>query len=102
MIVGIAVDTTVDSKEASAVTRTSATVTIRRRLGSKRGIAMERESIECRHARPRRDERLQLQGVEGKLLPRRSSRRPDARVLRRAASDRRDQQHLLQHAKAGA
>ncbi len=38
MIVGIAVETTVDSKEASAVTSTSADVTARRRLGSKRGV----------------------------------------------------------------
>ena len=40
MIVGIAVDTTVDSKEASAVTRMSAIVTMRRRFGSKRGADM--------------------------------------------------------------
>jgi hypothetical protein len=39
MIVGIAVETTVDSKDASAVTRSSAKVTARRRLGSKRGGA---------------------------------------------------------------
>src|SRR5262245_1855504 len=37
MIVGIAVETTVDSKEARAVTRISATVTAARRPGSKRG-----------------------------------------------------------------
>src|SRR5712692_2248208 len=37
MIVGIAVETTVVSKEARAVTSTSATVTARRRAGSKRG-----------------------------------------------------------------
>ena len=37
MIVGIAVETTVVSKDARAVTRTSATVTARRRAGSKRG-----------------------------------------------------------------
>ncbi len=37
MIVGMAVETTVDSKEASAVTSTSASVTARRRAGSKRG-----------------------------------------------------------------
>ena len=37
MIVGIAVDTTVDSNDESAVTRRSAIVTARRRAGSKRG-----------------------------------------------------------------
>ena len=37
MIVGIAVETIVDSKDASAVTRRSAIVTARRRAGSKRG-----------------------------------------------------------------
>src|SRR5262252_6860182 len=37
MIVGIAVETTVDSKEASAETSKSAAVTARRRLGSNRG-----------------------------------------------------------------
>ncbi len=37
MMVGIAVDTTVDSNEASADTRSSASVTARRRAGSKRG-----------------------------------------------------------------
>src|SRR5512135_469205 len=40
MIVGIAVDTTVDSKDASAVTSISANVTVRRRRGSKRGEDM--------------------------------------------------------------
>ena len=39
MIEGIAVETTVDSKEASAVTRRSANVTARRRFGSNRGGA---------------------------------------------------------------
>ena len=38
MIVGIAVVTTVDSKDESDVTRTSANVTARRRAGSNRGI----------------------------------------------------------------
>ena len=37
MIVGIAVETTVDSNDASAVTRRSAKVTARLRRGSKRG-----------------------------------------------------------------
>ena len=37
MIVGIAVETTVDSKDASADTSSSDRVTARRRLGSKRG-----------------------------------------------------------------
>jgi hypothetical protein len=37
MIVGRAVETTVDSNDASAVTRRSAKVTARRRCGSKRG-----------------------------------------------------------------
>ena len=37
MIVGIAVETTVDSNDASALTSTSASVTARRRAGSKRG-----------------------------------------------------------------
>src|SRR5438067_3614488 len=36
MMVGIAVETTVDSKEARAVTRTSANVTARTRPGAKR------------------------------------------------------------------
>ena len=40
MMVGIAVETTVDSKDASAVTSTSAIVTVRRRRGSKRGVSM--------------------------------------------------------------
>jgi hypothetical protein len=39
MIVGIAVETTVDSKEASAETRRRASVTARRLAGSKRGAA---------------------------------------------------------------
>jgi len=37
MIVGIAVETTVDSNDARAVTRRSANVTARRRRGSNRG-----------------------------------------------------------------
>ena len=42
-----------------------------------------------------RDQRLLLQGVEGKLLPRRAAFQPDAGVLLPAAEQRRDQQHLL-------
>src|SRR5262245_2596320 len=45
MIVGIAVETTVVSKEASAVTRTSAAVTARRLFGSKRGALVSREAM---------------------------------------------------------
>src|SRR5262249_40220237 len=111
MIVGIAVETTVDSNDASAVTSTRATTTARRRRGSKRGVDrvvverggvdMEAESIECPHARPRRDERIQLQGVEGQLLSGGPSRRRDALVLRGPASRRRDQQHVLSDAEAG-
>src|SRR5215813_7984702 len=111
MIVGIAVETTVDSNDASAVTSTRATTTARRRRGSKRGVdrvvesravAMEAESIECSHARPRRDERIQLQGMEGKLLSGGPSRVRHARLLRGAAPRRRDQQHLLPDAEASA
>ncbi len=40
MIVGIAVETTVDSNDARAVTRIRAVVTARRRRGSKRGGVM--------------------------------------------------------------
>ena len=38
MMVGMAVETTVDSKDASAVTSTSATVTARTRPGAKRAV----------------------------------------------------------------
>lgn len=38
MIVGIAVETTVDSNDASALTSTSASVTARRLAGSNRGV----------------------------------------------------------------
>src|SRR4029077_2913575 len=43
MIVGIAVETTVDSNDARAVTRMRAAVTARRRAGSKRGAEAESE-----------------------------------------------------------
>src|SRR5215470_7371640 len=102
MIVGIAVETTVDSNDASAVTSTSAIVTFRRRRGSKRGVHMGRDSIECRLACSRGHERVLVQGVEGKLLSRGPPGVPHALVLRRAPSHRRDQQHLLPDAEAVA
>ena len=60
-------------------------------------------SLSLRHARIlrgslRRRERLFLQGVEGRLLSRRHEARRDARLVRRAAADGGDQQHLLPHA----
>ncbi len=53
MIVGMAVETTVDSKEASAVTRRSATVTARRRAGSKRGASAADMDAEVSEVRAR-------------------------------------------------
>jgi len=53
MIVGMAVETTVDSKEASAVTSTSAAVTARRRAGSNRGGGGEPDMSDAEsHNRP--------------------------------------------------
>jgi hypothetical protein len=46
MIVGIAVETTVLSKEASAETSRSATVTARRRFGSNRGEVEDIKAVE--------------------------------------------------------
>src|SRR6266540_3885402 len=54
MIVGMAVETTVASKEASAVTRMSATVTARRRCGSKRGGGGADMSAKAYRTQPRR------------------------------------------------
>src|SRR5262245_24823064 len=45
MIVGIAVETTVVSNDASAVTRTSAAVTALRRFGSNRGALVSRDAM---------------------------------------------------------
>src|SRR6202040_813262 len=59
MIVGIAVETTVDSNEARAVTSTSAAVTARRLAGSNRGggeLMSDAES-HTESARPRSDAR---------------------------------------------
>ncbi len=70
----------------------------RRRFGYD-GLARlaERETflLSCGRARPRRDQRLLVQGVEGQLLPRRSSRGGHAPVLCRASARGRDQQHVL-------
>ena len=53
------------------------------------------------HGRPRRHERLQLQGVEGQLLPRGDEARGDAPLLRGALPDRGGQQHVLPDAGRG-
>lgn len=52
MIVGRAVETTVDSNDASAVTRRSANVTARRRFGSKRGGRLVTRAPGYQRARP--------------------------------------------------
>jgi hypothetical protein len=48
MIVGIAVETTVDSNDASAVTRTRAAVTAFRLFGSKRGETLAGEDMSAK------------------------------------------------------
>src|SRR5205823_5981800 len=113
MMVGIAVETTVASNDASAVTSTSAVVTARRRPGSNRGesgVDMERRgyrreskpvlqsrqrSSERASARRRRNERFFLQGMEGELLSRGPPGLRHAAVLRGQLPLRRDQQHVL-------
>ncbi len=50
------------------------------------------------HAILHRNERLQLQGVEGQLLPGEDARQGDAELLCPAVLHRRDQQHVLSHA----
>ena len=63
-----------------------------------RSARRRRHSRRCSAEHARRDVRVQLPGVEGDLLSREAPGVEDARVLRGALHDRRDQRDVLSHA----
>src|SRR5665811_357188 len=95
MIVGIAVDTTVDSNDERAVTRSRAIVTARRRAGSKRGAA--EADIDRREYQRLRALESRSGGADGNQGPGRSHHGCRARHRPRAGSRPVSYTHLRAH-----